>query len=478
MQNNYESEPQISKIGNFSQINQTRSRTSIEKTGKVLKVPLDLKNLETRSSLNFQLSPAIINSFPARERALSQKEIVEKITDFKDKVQIWEAVNHPNTTREKIKVIDAVIQRREEIAEKKRRKRALKATTLLPTLVPKFKRDLQPTNIINKFRKSTIDLNLEDPVSSEIILQEFPSPGIRSLQTRIGTFIKNEKEESETSDSSEESVKLVFPMEVSPELKLRLAASMPSSKLRTAGNSPIHSSKLEGSHVFFNFDERKMREGPDSPEERSYSPKRRFGFLPSEVQSHDVSPNIRNQSRRTSIAKNFENLNSIKINDQMTPSSSHFSRHRNFGTKSFGNFSQVKNTKNIPNDDAYNIAGKKFEKELYRFLLVNKNKDESQAIVNSSPVKRRKMRKIEEKVFSQFEKNVTKQENLGYFLSNLLQTKLAKLEKEKNQAISGFSKKFPLQLFGVDIEKKKAKPGKKSSSLVRKIDPQSIENLK
>jgi len=185
------------------------------------KHPQTVRNLDLRTTISHE-----INSYspPSREKVLSQRDILLKIpVDLYNKDQIYDAVHIFQNPRDKLKMIDLVLERRNQINERKKRKKLAKAMTLLPevtgsgTTTQKYQ-EPEPLNIVNRFRKTVVQL--DDQAEQAFHEEEGIQPATKGTKrkmhlARTQTALKSQSEmsDSDDSDSSTDSVKLVFPMD-------------------------------------------------------------------------------------------------------------------------------------------------------------------------------------------------------------------------------------------------------------------------
>jgi len=208
--------------------NKSPSITAIEKRRG------SLFRLDIRSSIRLQQTPATMGILPATERRASVinvdlQEVLASITDFEDKTQVWQAVKNVPNMKDKLKTIDMILEQRKKAKQKRFRRKVAKATTISSLTKPKsiVERGPTATNLVNQFRKKLVIINSEKESESatseeatktsrffELISQQTEAPKPR--RSRLGLLSQLKKEDSDVSenqDDTDESVKLVFPLE-------------------------------------------------------------------------------------------------------------------------------------------------------------------------------------------------------------------------------------------------------------------------
>ena len=215
----------FTQTDSFRDINKSPSINALERRRG------SLFRLDIRPSIRLQQSPATMGILPATERRASivnidLQEIISSITDFEDKEQVLQAMKGLPNMKDKLKTIDIILEQRRKAKQKRFRRKVAKATTFSSLMRPKSIVDKGPTatNLVNQFRKKLIIINSEkeseSPASEEgskfleLISQKAEPPKPR--RSRLGLLSQIKKEDSDMSenqDDTDESIKLVFPIE-------------------------------------------------------------------------------------------------------------------------------------------------------------------------------------------------------------------------------------------------------------------------
>ena len=393
-------------------------------------------------------TPRKIRTNSYNQQALSA---VDQISNLQDKVQIHDALSSITDVHGKLRLVDLILERREDQKLAKRKKKLARGASEQIIITP-ISRGPQ-SSIIPIFSFDRLDSGDISPLKGSQSALRFPerigsTPKVPPISKIALTPIDNIIE-SEGSDSSDRTPKLVF-----PEVESRNSYRFPTPAL---SNRSVRSSKALSN---YNFNDVLFTEP---------TPLSHFNCKksPSTRNLLNVPERLNGGSSRQMTPREDVSMLSIKI--------------KSIANRESQNATPLLNiAKNKPNLYKYSLAGKTLEKDLYRFLIKNaEENNEKQVIVGRDQGREVKIRNIEDKVLTQFKTYQDKKEDLPYYLNNLLKNKLTKINREKKKSMGEVPKRSTPRTFYQKLEAHEgnlgiSRRGTKTSSFVRRLDPSSL----